>query len=54
MTENFDDLHVVHETQEYTRSYDTRYVAEIQHFGLGTYRILKDLDSFILDNKVDA
>jgi restriction system protein len=54
MTEDFDDLHIVHETQEYTRSYDTRYVAEIQHLGLGTYRILKDLDSLILDNKVDA
>lgn len=54
MTEDFDDLHIVHETQEYTRSYDKRYVAEIQHLGLGTYRILKDLDSLILDNKVDA
>jgi restriction system protein len=54
MTEDFEDLHDIKESQEYTRSYDTRYVSEIQHLGLGTYRILKDLDSFILDNKVDA
>lgn len=54
MREDFEDLHVIHETQEYTRSYDTKYVAEIQHLGLGTYRILKDLDFLILDNKVEA
>jgi restriction system protein len=54
MKEDFEDLHIIHETQEYTRSYDTRYVAEIQHLGLGTYRILKDLDFLILDNKVEA
>lgn len=54
MTDNFEDLHEIKETEEYNRSYDTRYVAEIRHLGLGTYRILKDLDSFILDNKVEA
>jgi restriction system protein len=54
MNNLYEDLHEIDESQEYTRSYDTRYVAEIRHFGLGTYRILKDLDSFILDNKIEA
>lgn len=54
MNNLYEDLHEIDESQEYTRSYDTRYVAEIRHLGLGTYRILKDLDSFILDNKIEA
>lgn len=54
MTQNFDDLHFIAQTEEYTRSYDIRYVAEIRHQGLGTYRILKDKDQWILDNKVEA
>lgn len=51
---NNSDLHSIVESQETTRSYDTRYIAEIRHLGLGTYRILKDLDTFILDNKIEA
>lgn len=54
MTENFEDLHDIDQTEEYTRSYDVRYVAEIRHLGLGTYRILKDKDQWILDNKIEA
>lgn len=54
MKNNYQDLHEIDESQEYTRSYDTRYIAEIRHLGLGTYRILKDMDSYILDNKVEA
>lgn len=54
MAENFDNLHVIDNSEEYTRSYDVRYVAEIRHLGLGTYRILKDKDSWILSNKVEA
>lgn len=54
MSNDFENLHDINEYEEYTRSYDTRYVAEIRHLGLGTYRILKDLDNFILDNKVEA
>ncbi|PVD52398.1 restriction endonuclease [Terrimonas sp.] len=54
MTQNFDDLHDIDQTEEYTRSYDIRYVAEIRHQGLGTYRILKDKDQWILDNKIEA
>ena len=54
MNTGYQDLHEITESQEYTRSYDTRYIAEIRHLGLGTYRILKDMDSFILDNKVEA
>lgn len=54
MVENFDDLHEIENSHEYTRSYDVRYIAEIRHLGLGTYRILKDKDNWILSNKVDA
>jgi restriction system protein len=31
-----------------------RYVAEIKHLGLGTYRVLKDLDNYRLSQKVEA
>lgn len=54
MVHNFDNLHDINNSEEYTRSYDVRYVAEIRHLGLGTYRILKDKDNWILSNKVDA
>lgn len=54
MEYNLEDLHEIKEYDEYTRSYDIRYVSEIRHLGLNTYRILKDTDSFILDNKVAA
>ena len=54
MTENLEDLHDIDHSEEYTRSYDVRYVAEIRHLGLETYRILKDKDKWILENKVDA
>lgn len=54
MESDFEDLHVIHEREEYTRSYDTRYVSEIQHLGLGTFRVIKDLESYIRDNKVKA
>lgn len=39
---------------EFTRSYDTRHLAEIRHLGLGTYRIIKDMDFDVLQNKVHA
>lgn len=54
MKESFEHLHEINNSQEYTRSYDIRYVAEIRHQGLETYRILKDKDEWILDNKVEA
>lgn len=54
MKENFEDLHHIAHSQEYTRSYDIRHVVEIRHLGLETYRILKDKDKWILDNKIDA
>ena len=54
MTETFEYLHDIDHSEEYTRSYDVRYVAEIRHLGLETYRILKDKDKWILDNKIDA
>jgi restriction system protein len=54
MSYDFEDLHDINEYEEYTRSYDTRYIAEVRHFGLGTYRVLKDLDYGILLNKIEA
>lgn len=51
---NFEDQLVIKKTEELTRGYNTRYIAEIRHKGLGAYRIIKDLDSYILKNKVDS
>lgn len=54
MKEEFEDMHDIEESEEYTRSYDIRYVVEIKHLGLGTFRVLKDLDKYRLDQKVEA
>jgi restriction system protein len=54
MEQNLEPLHGINQTKEYTKSYDIRYVAEIKHLGLGTYRILKDKEQWILANKVHA
>lgn len=47
-------LHSIKHYEEYTRSYQTRYVAEIRHKGLGTFKVIKDMDSYILSSKIDA
>ena len=54
MDTNFEDQHSEFKREEYIRSYDTRYISEIQHFGLGTYRVIKDMESYIRDIKVKA
>ncbi|WP_339704798.1 restriction endonuclease [Algoriphagus aquimarinus] len=54
MSYNYSSLHEIDEYTEYTRSYDIRHIAEIKHIGLGTYRVLKDLDNYILDKKIEA
>lgn len=54
MNQNFTHLHQVNISEEYTRSYDIRYIAEIEHKGLSTYRVLKDKDRWILENKINA
>ena len=41
-------------TEVNTRSYQTRYAAEIRHKGLGTFKVIKDMDSYILSSKIDA
>ncbi|VTP98814.1 restriction endonuclease [Sphingobacterium daejeonense] len=53
MSENFKKLHVINRSEEYLKNYQVRYVAEISHLGLNTYRVLKDKESWILDNKID-
>lgn len=54
LNNNYEELHSVHTYQEFTRSYQVRYISEIRHMGLNTFRVLKDLDSWILQNKVEA
>jgi restriction system protein len=54
MEDNFKALHSIDYSEEYTRRYDVRHVAEIRHYGLGTYRILKDKEEWLLRNKIDA
>ena len=53
MSYDYEDLHEIREYEEYTRSYDTRHVAEIKHLGLETFRVLKDTDYLILLNKIE-
>jgi len=52
MKSDYSNLHYISERQEYTRSFAIRYVAEIRHFGLGTIRVIKEINSYILDIKV--
>src|SRR5690606_8578282 len=42
------------EYEEYTRSYDIRYVAEIRHLKLEKFRVLKVLNKHILKSKIRA
>jgi restriction system protein len=51
---NYDDQHVIKRHVEYTRSNEPRYIAEIQHKGLGTFKLIRELNSYILGNKIDA
>ena len=53
MSYNFKDLHKIKRREEYTRSNDTRYIAEIKHQGLGSFRVLKDMNSYLLNTKID-
>ncbi|MDT0677321.1 restriction endonuclease [Autumnicola musiva] len=48
----FGYLHSENYYEEFTRSYDVRFVAEIMHLGLKKVRTLKDSSSYILENKV--
>lgn len=48
------DLHDIYESEEYTRSDDIRYIAEIKHLGLGTFRVLRDEYKYRLDIKVES
>lgn len=45
---NFENQLVNKNSEELTRGYNTRYVAEIRHKGLGAYRIIKDLDLVVM------
>ena len=47
------DLHDISTNIEYTKT-SRRYVAEIRHTGLKTFRVIKDLNEHILYLKVDS
>lgn len=47
-------LHQISRSMEYTRRREVVHVAEIQHLGLVTHRILKDKDLFILESKIKS
>jgi restriction system protein len=49
--DNFEDLH---EIDKRFAGYSDPYIAEIKHLGLGTFRVLKDMEKYRLDNKVAA
>ena len=51
---NFDDQHEIKKREEYTRSNEVRYIAEIRHKGLKTFKLIKDMRSGVLSAKIDA
>jgi len=51
---HFDDQHVIKKREEYTRSNEVRYIAEIRHKGLKTFKLIKDMRSGVLSVKIDA
>jgi restriction system protein len=54
MKVNSDDQHAISRFEQYTRSNEVIYVAEIQHEGLGTFKIIKDRKRGVLAIKIDA
>lgn len=52
--EHLDELHKINIRQESTQYNGTRYIAEIEHLGIGTSRVLKDMDLDRLNNKVKS
>ena len=50
----FDDQHVIKRYEEYTRSNEKRYIAQIRHNGLGTFKLIKDINTYILSSKIEA
>ena len=54
MQKDFDELHKINIREENTRSNGARYIAEIEHWGIGTSRVLKDMEMCRLDNKVET
>ena len=54
MKTNDNSLHSIKWYKEYTRSSQTIYVAEISHQGLGTFKVIKDMDSNILSCKIES
>ncbi len=44
----------IHYREEYTRSYNTRYIAEVSHTGLKEFKLFSANEKYILDNKINA
>lgn len=54
MADSSTEYHEIIENEDFNRSYETIYIAEIRHTGLETYRVIKDKNHHILRNKVRA
>ena len=53
MENSYDDLHEISTYKEHTKT-SIKYIAEIRHKGLKTYRVIRDINKYIRDSKVDA
>ncbi len=49
-----ENLHSIKRYKDYTKNYQTIYVAEIQHEGLGIFKIIRDKDPDVLTNKINS
>ncbi|MGC9151326.1 MAG: restriction endonuclease [Microbacter sp.] len=53
MKSDYSNLHIIVRRQEYTRSHNIRFVADIQHVGLRTIRVINETNPYILGIKVE-
>jgi restriction system protein len=54
MKHSFFDQYKIRETKEYGANNKIIYVAEISHSGLGTHKIFRAYNEYVLNNKVDS
>lgn len=53
MNNDFVNLHEIKKSKELTKSQSIRYIAEIKHKELGTFKVIKEMSSHILDIKIE-
>lgn len=49
-----DSNHIIKKSEEPTRLNHPRHVAEISHKGLKTFRVIKDLDEYVINKKIET